>query len=86
MTPMVCGSFRHARPETPPRNRQYAVGGSCDMCGGPLAIVEAYDPATNTFRTMTSPIVVERAMCANAASQPGLFWAAGTVATGTPIP
>jgi BarA-like signal transduction histidine kinase len=34
----------------------------------------------------TEPIAVERAMYSNASSQPGLFWAAGTNATATPIP
>ena len=34
----------------------------------------------------TVPIAVERAMYSNAASQPGVVWAAGTNATGTPIP
>ena len=34
----------------------------------------------------TVPIVVERAMYSSSSSQPGLFWAAGTNATGTPIP
>jgi hypothetical protein len=34
----------------------------------------------------TQPIVVERAMYSLSSSQPGLFWAAGTGATGTPLP
>ena len=34
----------------------------------------------------TVPIAVERAMYSNAASQPQVIWAAGTDATGTPIP
>ena len=34
----------------------------------------------------TVPIVVERAMYSNATSQPGVVWAAGTNATGTPVP
>ena len=32
------------------------------------------------------PIAVERAMYSNSSSQPGVVWAAGTNATGTPIP
>jgi hypothetical protein len=34
----------------------------------------------------SEPIVVERAMYSSSPAQPGLFWAAGTNATGTPLP
>ena len=34
----------------------------------------------------TAPIAVERAVYGNASTQPGLFWASGTNASGTPIP
>jgi hypothetical protein len=62
-----------------PAASRYTVG----LTGAESLVPELIDESFGTVIASTQPIVVERSLYSNAN---GVIWAAGTNATGTPLP